>query len=117
MLGAVRLRLDENLAHVQPGGPCHQQDLPAPLLEGLCPAADSYPPLAGLPRNAFPICALHAQAEPLAADAVIKMRSGWQLRKGGVRPAEARWTASVTAHLRKVTSSASTATSSSATAA
>lgn len=87
MSGKIDLGLDENLAHVQPGGKYHYHATPQGLVEKL--AGDDGPKmrLIGWAADGFPIYAGQGHRDPKdASSPLVKMRSSYQLKKGR-RPA------------------------------
>ncbi|MDP4584249.1 MAG: YHYH protein [Verrucomicrobiales bacterium] len=86
--GAVPLGLDENHAHVQPGGIYHYHGIPTLLLKRLGADDVSHSPQIGWAADGFPIYARIGYSDPRNPDAGVKtLVSSWQL-KSGDRPAE-----------------------------
>lgn len=89
--GAVRLGLDANHAHVQPGGVYHYHGLPTGLLRqlGLAMVAESttsHSPVVGWAADGFPIYCLFGFAEAeTPTSPIIKLASSYRL-KAGRRP-------------------------------
>lgn len=83
--GAVPLGIDDNAAHVQPGGRYHYHGLPTGLL-GEVDDGTAHGPLVGWAGDGFPIYALRGFADPTdPGSGVASVRSGWRL-KAGARP-------------------------------
>ena len=88
LAGAVPLGLDENYAHVQPGGKYHYHGLPTGLLENLELSPKQHSPLVGWAADGFPIYALYGyrDSKPASESAepgeVVKLRSSYRLKQG-----------------------------------
>lgn len=81
--GAVPLGVDENFAHVQPGGLYHYHGLPWGLLDRLKASAQRHSPLVGWAADGFPIYAVHGYANGKDRSAGIKAyKSSYRLKKG-----------------------------------
>lgn len=82
--GQTDLGLDQNDAHVQPGGKYHYHGWPTGLIGSWSPNAHS--PIIGWAADGFPIYAAYGFSDPTnAAGPVAKMTSGWRV-KSGSRP-------------------------------
>lgn len=85
--GAVALGLDENWAHVQPGGSYHYHGLPKLLLLRLGVKRDKHSPLVGWAADGFPIYARFGYQDPLDPDSpIVELKPSYRL-KSGERPA------------------------------
>ena len=83
MSGAVDLGLDQNHAHVQPGGQYHYHGLPTGLLRELELSSDMHSPLVGWAVDGFPIYAVYAFSEHLdPGSEVVEMTSSYRLKEG-----------------------------------
>jgi len=81
--GAIRLGLDANHAHVQPGGIYHYHGAPIGLLNELHIHADEHSPIIGWAADGFPIYYLHGYENPEQKDSAIKeLTSSYRLRQG-----------------------------------
>lgn len=81
--GAVPLGLDENHAHVQPGGAYHYHGLPKPVMDQLSLKPDQHSPLIGWAADGFPIYALRGYANPKdPASGMKTLRSSYALKPG-----------------------------------
>ncbi|MBO6519090.1 MAG: YHYH protein [Rhodospirillales bacterium] len=79
--GFVDLGLDENNAHVQPGGKYHYHGWPKGLIRAWSP--NSHSPIIGWAADGFPIYAAYGYADPADSGSPIKaMTSGWRVRQG-----------------------------------
>ena len=86
MSGAIDLGLDQNHAHVQPGGRYHYHGLPTGLLRALDATSEAHSPVVGWAADGFPIYALYGFEDTLnQGSAVIEVTSSYQL-KDGQRP-------------------------------
>ncbi|TWT93451.1 hypothetical protein Pla108_39450 [Botrimarina colliarenosi] len=84
--GAAPLGVDENFAHVQPGGQYHYHGLPTGLLKRLGQSPQKHSPLVGWAADGFPIYAQYGYGDPEDPDStIIELRSSYRL-KPGVRP-------------------------------
>ena len=89
--GAVRLGLDSNHAHVQPGGMYHYHGIPTGLLNELgFPENEHQPekhsPLIGWAADGFPVYYAYGYSQPDDPKSMItKLVTGFQLREG-IRP-------------------------------
>ncbi|MEM1052193.1 MAG: YHYH protein [Pseudomonadota bacterium] len=79
---ALNMGLDENHAHVQPGGAYHYHGLPSLLLEELGVRSDAHSPLIGWAADGFPIYALYGRSEN---GEVSEFKSSYRVR-AGTRP-------------------------------
>lgn len=79
---AVHLGIDDNHAHVQPGGAYHYHGLPTGLMDGW--PAGVHSPLVGYAADGFPIYALYGYADGRSGP-VRLLRSSYRL-KSGSRP-------------------------------
>ena len=85
--GALPFGLDENYAHVQPGGKYHYHGQPTGLLKRYEISPDTHSPLLGWAFDGFPIYAVYGYSDPLDPESeVVEMTSSFQLKKGD-RPA------------------------------
>ena len=85
--GAISLGLDENHAHVQPGGKYHYHGLPTPLIKKLQISNKKHSPLIGWAADGFPIYSLYGFKNGKSANEGIKeYRTSYRLRSGK-RPA------------------------------
>jgi hypothetical protein len=81
--GAVSLGLDENHAHVQPGGKYHYHGLPTLLMKDLGVNPSEHSPIIGWAVDGFPIYALYGFADLTDPDSdIVEMTSSYQLKKG-----------------------------------
>jgi hypothetical protein len=81
--GHTDLGLDQNDAHVQPGGVYHYHGLPSGLVESLGGKDGSKMILIGWAADGFPIYTNHGHQDPkVATSPLVKMRSSYQLKKG-----------------------------------
>ena len=86
--GAVPLGLDENFAHVQPGGKYHYHGLPSGLLKKLNVNDKQHSPLIGWAADGFPVYALYGFKETkVAADQfnsadVVELKPSYRLKSG-----------------------------------
>jgi hypothetical protein len=81
--GKIDLGLDQNDAHVQPGGQYHYHALPTGLITKLGGDDGSKMVFVGWAADGFPIYASHGHRDPKdAASPLMKMRSSYQLKKG-----------------------------------
>jgi hypothetical protein len=81
--GKIDLGLDQNDAHVQPGGVYHYHGLPAGLIAKLGGDDGTKMIHLGWAADGFPIYASHGHSDPKDdASPLIKMRSSYQLKKG-----------------------------------
>ncbi len=79
--GFIDLGLDDNNAHVQPGGKYHYHGWPKVLIKAWSP--DRHSPIVGWAADGFPIYAAYGFTDPSNAGAgVKKMTSGWRVREG-----------------------------------
>jgi len=79
--GFVDLGLDDNDAHVQPGGKYHYHGWPKGLIRAWSP--NSHSPIIGWAADGFPIYAAYGYADPKDPNSGIKaMTSGWRVREG-----------------------------------
>ena len=86
--GAINFGLDENHAHVQPGGKYHYHGQPTGLLANFDMSPEKHSPLIGWAFDGFPIYALFGYSDPLDPESEIaEMTSSFRLKKGD-RPAE-----------------------------
>jgi hypothetical protein len=84
--GAVRLGLDANYAHVQPGGKYHYHGSPTGYLKGISFSPQKHSPLIGWAIDGFPIYALYGYDDPQDETSVIKkLKTSYRL-KSGSRP-------------------------------
>jgi hypothetical protein len=88
--GAIDLGLDQNDAHVQPGGVYHYHGLPSGLIQRLEAGAEGRMVLVGWAADGFPIYTGkgHAKGDD-ASSPLITLRSSYRL-KTGKRPAGSR---------------------------
>ncbi|MFT5318502.1 MAG: hypothetical protein ACI8RA_001767 [Chlamydiales bacterium] len=76
--GKIDLGMDENNAHVQPGGSYHYHGLPAGLI-----SSSLHSPLIGYAADGFPIYARYGYSDPEDSDSQIKkLTSSYRLKKG-----------------------------------
>lgn len=81
--GAINLGLDENHAHVQPGGKYHYHGLPAGLLKELNVTKTKHSPIIGWAFDGFPIYALYGYKDPNdTSSEIVEQTSSYQLKKG-----------------------------------
>jgi hypothetical protein len=81
--GKIDLGLDQNDAHVQPGGKYHYHATPHGLIAKLGGGDGKKMRLIGWAADGFPIYATHGHSDPKdAASPLVKMRSSYQLKKG-----------------------------------
>ena len=81
--GALPFGLDENHAHVQPGGKYHYHGQPTGLLAKYDISPDTHSPLIGWAFDGFPIYALYGYSNPTDPKSeVVEMTSSFQLKKG-----------------------------------
>lgn len=86
LAGAVPLGLDENYAHVQPGGNYHYHGIPTGLLKKLGADEKKHSPLIGWAADGFPIYALYGYEDPKDAKSkIVKLKTSYQI-KSGKRP-------------------------------
>lgn len=78
--GFLDLGLDDNGAHVQPGGKYHYHGWPTGLIKQWSP--DVHSPIVGWAADGFPIYAAVGYADPNGGGALRKMRSGWRVKEG-----------------------------------
>jgi hypothetical protein len=78
--GFVDLGLDNNGAHVQPGGKYHYHGWPTGLIKQWSP--DNHSPIIGWAADGFPIYAAVGFADPNGGGPLKKMRSGWRVKQG-----------------------------------
>ena len=84
--GALDFGLDEDYAHVQPGGKYHYHGKPTGLLQELSLSADKHSPLVGWAFDGFPIYAIYGYSDPEKVDSkIVEMTSSYRL-KSGERP-------------------------------
>lgn len=76
--GAISLGLDENHAHVQPGGKYHYHGIPTGLIELLEYTPTRHSPLVGYAADGFPIYAMTG----IEDGNVTQMTSSYQLKNG-----------------------------------
>ncbi|WP_411826077.1 YHYH protein [Luteolibacter sp. AS25] len=80
---AVGFGLDENYAHVQPGGKYHYHGKPTAFLKQMDVTEDKHSPLVGWAFDGFPIYALYGYADPEdPASEIVEMTSSYRLREG-----------------------------------
>ncbi len=78
---AVNLGLDQNNAHVQPGGAYHYHGVPWALVQNLNTSYGMI--LIGYAADGFPIYALYGHEKPNdARSTLVKVRSSYRLREG-----------------------------------
>ena len=81
--GAVPLGIDENYAHVQPGGQYHYHGLPTLLLKELGLSPRRHSPLVGWAADGFPIYALYGYQDPNDPHSqIVELHSGYRLKSG-----------------------------------
>ncbi len=81
--GAIALGVDENYAHVQPGGLYHYHGMPWGLLDMLKATGKAHSPLVGWAADGFPIYAVHGFANGRDAGGGIKeFKSSYRVNKG-----------------------------------
>jgi hypothetical protein len=81
--GKIDLGLDQNDAHVQPGGVYHYHGLPTGLITKLGGEDGTKMLLIGWAADGFPIYASYGHTNPQdATSPLAKMRSSYQLKKG-----------------------------------
>lgn len=79
--GFVDLGLDENNAHVQPGGKYHYHGWPKGLIRAWSPTSHS--PIIGWAADGFPIYAAYGYSDPNNPNSEIRpLTSGWRVRSG-----------------------------------
>ncbi|WNK00489.1 YHYH protein [Thalassospiraceae bacterium LMO-JJ14] len=79
--GFVDLGLDDNNAHVQPGGKYHYHGWPKGLIRAWTP--NTHSPIIGWAADGFPIYAAYGYTDPKDPNSGIKaMTSGWRVREG-----------------------------------
>ena len=84
--GALPFGLDENYAHVQPGGKYHYHGTPIGFMKDVKVSADQHSPLIGWAFDGFPIYAIYGYSDPKDPESkVVEMTSSFQL-KDGKRP-------------------------------
>ena len=85
--GALDFGLDENYAHVQPGGKYHYHGQPTGLLAKFNVTPDKHSPLIGWAFDGFPIYAVYGYSDPSDPESeVVEMTSSFRLKEGD-RPA------------------------------
>ncbi len=78
--GFVDLGLDDNNAHVQPGGKYHYHGWPKGLIKAWSP--NSHSPVIGWAADGFPIYAAYGYADPGDPGSPVKaLTSGWRVRQ------------------------------------
>ena len=81
--GALDMGLDENHAHVQPGGTYHYHGLPTLLLSDLKLSSEQHSPLVGWAADGFPIYAVYGYENGNKANsAITTMISSYRLKTG-----------------------------------
>ena len=81
--GAVGLGLDENHAHVQPGGAYHYHGLPKGYLQELSVEKGKHSPQIGWAADGFPIYAQYGFSDPKDPNsAIVELTSSYRLRAG-----------------------------------
>ncbi|WP_411845609.1 YHYH protein [Roseibacillus persicicus] len=81
--GAINFGLDENYAHVQPGGKYHYHGKPAGYLEGIEFSTETHSPIIGWAFDGFPIYALYGYSDPKDPESeLVEMTSSYRLKKG-----------------------------------
>ena len=81
--GAVELGVDENYAHVQPGGKYHYHGLPTGLLKEVGLSGHQQSTLVGWAADGFPIYGPYVFTNGVdASSGLTEMRSSYTLRKG-----------------------------------
>ena len=81
--GALDMGLDENHAHVQPGGTYHYHGLPTLLLSDLKLSPKQHSPLVGWAADGFPIYAMYGYQNGNKANSEITaMTSSYRLKTG-----------------------------------
>ncbi len=79
--GFLDLGLDDNNAHVQPGGKYHYHGWPKGLIAAWSP--NTHSPVIGWAADGFPIYAAYGHADPKDPNSPVRsLKSGWQVRKG-----------------------------------
>ncbi len=79
--GFTDLGLDDNGAHVQPGGKYHYHGWPTGLIRGWSPKSHS--PIIGWAADGFPIYAAYGFSDPAdASSPIAKMTSGFRVKQG-----------------------------------
>lgn len=79
--GFVDLGLDQNNAHVQPGGKYHYHGWPKGLIRAWSP--NTHSPIIGWAADGFPIYAAYGYSDPEDPNSRIRaMASGWRVRQG-----------------------------------
>jgi hypothetical protein len=81
--GAISLGVDENYAHVQPGGKYHYHGLPWGLMTKINITKDRHSPVIGWAADGFPIYALYGSSSKKGG--VVEYQSSYRL-KVGLRP-------------------------------
>lgn len=83
LAGVVPLGLDENHAHVQPGGQYHYHGLPVLLMKELGVKAGEHSPQIGWAADGFPIYALYGYSNPEDPESeVVELKTSYQLKSG-----------------------------------
>ena len=81
--GALPFGLDENYAHVQPGGKYHYHGTPTGLMKDLEVSSDKHSPLIGWAFDGFPIYTVFGYSDPKDPDSeIVEMTSSWRLKEG-----------------------------------
>jgi hypothetical protein len=81
--GAINLGLDENHAHVQPGGKYHYHGTPTGYLKDIEISPQKHSPLIGWAFDGFPIYALYSYTDPQdSTSKIVEITSSFQLKKG-----------------------------------
>ena len=85
--GALPFGLDENYAHVQPGGKYHYHGQPTGLLKRYEVSPDKHSPLLGWAFDGFPIYVVYGYSDPMDPESdVAEMTSSFRLKKGDRPP-------------------------------
>jgi len=81
--GAVSLGIDENHAHVQPGGKYHYHGLPSLFLKKIGINSKTHSPQIGWATDGFPIYAIYGYKNTKSPnEGITKLRSGYKVRSG-----------------------------------